>query len=188
LTHIWENIHDHLLLPVTNTPLPAIISDLWMQGTQQWNHHLLSTTFSPHIVQEIEAIFVLQSNHQDILRWAPSTKGQCTTKAAYTYLASLSPHQLPSQGSRSITQEANSILQKVWKGKSIPPFLKTFAWRLIIRVIATAERASRFSTHIDNFCTYCGAIENDVHLFFLCDIARQVWASSNPPMHTHFLA
>jgi hypothetical protein len=31
--------------------LPAIISDLWMQGTQQWNHHLLSTTFSPHIVQ-----------------------------------------------------------------------------------------------------------------------------------------
>jgi hypothetical protein len=123
-THIWENIHVHLLLPVTNTPLPAIISDLWMQGTQQWNHHLLSTTFSPHIVQEIQAISVLQSNHQDILRWTPSTKGQCTTKAAYTHLASLSPHQLPSQGSRSITQEANSILQKVWKVNQFPHFLK----------------------------------------------------------------
>jgi hypothetical protein len=44
-THIWANIHDHLLLLVTNTPLPNNVSDLWMQGTTRWDHHLLSTTF-----------------------------------------------------------------------------------------------------------------------------------------------
>jgi hypothetical protein len=75
-------------------------------------------------------------------------------------------HQLPAQGSKSITREAYSILQKVWKGKSIPPFLKTFAWRIIRRAIATAERAGKYTYHIDKHCTYCGAIENDVHMFF----------------------
>jgi hypothetical protein len=27
---IWENIHDHLLLPVVNTPLPSKVADLWI--------------------------------------------------------------------------------------------------------------------------------------------------------------
>jgi hypothetical protein len=186
-THIWANIHDHLLLPITNNPLPNNVSDLWIQGTTQWDHHLLSTTFSAYAVQEIEATPVVPSDQHGILRWTPSIKGQCTTKAAYNHLVSSSHHYLPSQGSRSITPEANSILQKVWKGKSIPPFLKTFAWRLIRRAVPTAERAGRYSSHIDKHCTYCGNIENDVHLFFLCDLSRQVRATYNPPLHTHNL-
>jgi hypothetical protein len=52
----------------------------------------------------------------------------------------------------SISQDANSILQKVWKVKIIPPFLKTFAWRLIRRALATAELAGRCSSHIDQHC------------------------------------
>jgi hypothetical protein len=157
-THIWANIHDHLLLLVTNTPLPNKVSDLWMQGTKDWDHHLLTTTFSAHAMQEIEATSLVQSDQQDILRWTPSTKLQCTTKEAYNHLASISHHHLPLQDSKSITQEAHSILQKVWKGKSIPPFLKTFAWRLIRRTIATVERVGRYSSHIDKYCTYCGHI------------------------------
>jgi hypothetical protein len=60
---------------------------------------------------------------------------------------------------RSITPDDNLILQKVWKSKTIPPFLKTLAWRLIRRALATGERATRFSSHIDQQCSYCGAIE-----------------------------
>jgi acyl-coenzyme A synthetase/AMP-(fatty) acid ligase len=33
----WNTIHEDILLLVTNTPLPANISDLWMQGTTEWN-------------------------------------------------------------------------------------------------------------------------------------------------------
>jgi hypothetical protein len=138
-------------------------------------------------MQEIEATRVVPSYQHDILRWTPFIKAQCTTKAAYNRLVISSHHHLPSQGSRSIIHEANSIIQKVWKGKSIPPFLKTFAWRLNRRAVATVERVSRYSSHIDKHCTYCGNIENDVHLFFLCDLSRQVWATSNPPLHTHNL-
>jgi hypothetical protein len=51
--NIWNDIHDHLLLPVTNSPLPSTISDLWLQETKQWNQQLLSTTFTPEAVQAI---------------------------------------------------------------------------------------------------------------------------------------
>jgi hypothetical protein len=44
----WSTIHDDILLPVTNSPLPTKISDLWLQGTTIWNQELLSTTFSQH--------------------------------------------------------------------------------------------------------------------------------------------
>jgi hypothetical protein len=33
----------------------------------------------------------------------------------------------------------------------------------------------RVATHIDKHCTVCGAIENDSHLFFLCNLPQQVW-------------
>jgi hypothetical protein len=174
----WETIHDHLLFPVTNSPLPATVADLWMQGTTTWNNQLLSTTFDPPQVQAITSLPVIQSQQEDILRWSPAANGNCSSKAAYSYLANLQTHTLLSQGTRNISPQANSILQKVWKAKTIPPFLKTFVWRLIRRALATAERAGRFSTHIDQHCTYCGAIKNDVHLFFLCDLPAQVWTST----------
>ena len=36
------------------------------------------------------------------------------------------------------------------------PLIKAFTWRLIRRALATAERAAKYSTHIDEYCTNCG--------------------------------
>jgi hypothetical protein len=130
------------------------------------------------MVQSINSALVVQSQQDDILRWVPTINDKCTTKAAYSYLASLHQHILPQQGCRNLSPQVNSIVQKVWKDKIIPLFLKTFAWRLIRRALATAERAARYSSHIDNCCSSCGLIENDVHLLFLCDMPRLVWNSS----------
>jgi len=128
---IWKEIHDHLTLPTVYSPLPAKVSDLWDPGTQNWNHQLLSTTFSDHAIHAIEATPVVNSNCNDILRWTPAKNGICTTKSVYSYLAHQQVHQLPTEGTRSLTDDANNILQQVWKSKSIPPILKTFAWRLV---------------------------------------------------------
>jgi hypothetical protein len=65
--------------------------------------------------------------------------------------------------------------------------MKTFSWRLIRRALATAERAGRFSSNIDQTCNYCGSIENDNHLFFFCCLPMQVWKSSTNPIPIHFL-
>jgi hypothetical protein len=182
---IWATIHDHLTFPVTTVPLPATVSDLWLLGTRSWNVDLLTNTFSNQATHSIISTHPIMSNQDDILRWIPAKDGRCSTKAIYKHLTSQQNTPLPNFGSRSISTEANRILQKVWKSKKIPPILKTFAWRLIRHALATGERAGRYSIHIDQHCSHCGAIENDFHLFFQCELPKSVWATTNPPFLVH---
>jgi hypothetical protein len=164
----WSTIHDHILLSVTNSPLPAKISDLWLQGTTDWNQDLLSTTFSQQMVKQITNTPIVQSQQNDILRWQPAPNGLCTSKSIYKTLQLQQTHSLPATGSKAISSHTETLLKKIWKAKTMPPLLKTFAWRLFRNAIPTADRVSRFATHIDKHCTTCGVIENDSHLFFLC--------------------
>jgi hypothetical protein len=79
----------------------------------------------------------------------------------------------------------HTILQKIWKGKTIPPLLRTFDWHLFRHALATTEQAGRYATNIDKYCTVCGLIENDYHLFFLCDLPQQVWVVADVSPFTH---
>jgi hypothetical protein len=45
----------------------------------------------------------------------------------------------------------------------------------------------RFATHIDKHCTVCGAIENDSHLSFLCNLPQRVWDTSEVTPFTHLI-
>jgi hypothetical protein len=160
-------------------------------NTQTWNHHLLSTTLCDQTVHNIESTLIVPHTDNDILNndilwWAPTKDGICTTKAAYSHLCSLQMHQLPNQGPRSISEQANKILHSIWKCKLIPPNIKTFAWRLR-RALATAVRAGTFSIHIDMNCAYCGQQETDQHLFFTCIVPAQVWSTANPPFLTNYI-
>jgi hypothetical protein len=40
---------------------------------------------------------------------------------------------------------------------------------------------------MDNHCDTCGAIEDDAHLFFHCNLPWAVWFSFNPTVRTHNL-
>jgi hypothetical protein len=133
-------------------------------------------------VQAITAVPTVPSDQNDILRWIPSRDGRCSTENIDRHLRRQAQIQLPQLGSRSNTQHANFLLQKAWKSKDLPPLIKTFTWRLIRRALATGERASRYSVHIDEHCSVCGAVENDAHLFFHCHLPRAVWFSTNPPL------
>jgi hypothetical protein len=42
-----------------------------------------------------------------------------------------------------------------------------------------------YYVHIDQHCSYCGAIETDQHLFFKCSLPTQVWSNANPPIFTN---
>jgi hypothetical protein len=93
----------------------------------------------------------------------------------------------PSTGSKAISPHTHTILNKIWKAKTIPPLLKTFAWRLFRHSIPTAERAGRFSTNIDKLCIVCNQTENDSHLFFLCHLPQQIWAATNTTPFLHLI-
>jgi len=109
---LWDNIHDHMLLPVTQLPLPSTISDLWQINFQLWNANYIANIFYDQAVQIITQIPIVPSNQNDILSWTPARDGKCSTKNIYRHLSSQQLVQLPQQGSRSISHHANLILQR----------------------------------------------------------------------------
>jgi len=181
---IWKSIHDHLLIPVTTLPLPSTVNQLWYPGTRNWNLPLLSTTFDNQAIRHIINTPTVDSTDSDLLRWTPAKDGLGTVKAIYKHLSNNNTVNIPATGTRSITPQANTILCRVWKCKSIPPIIKTFTWRLIRRALATADRATRFSSPGNNTCDRCNMIENDYHMFFQCTLPRQVWLTANPSINT----
>ena len=80
-------------------------------------------------------------------------------------------------GARGITDQAITILQKVWKHKHISPCIKTFTWRMIRRALANGVREGRLTDKIKKECLTCNEDETDAHLFFHCPFARAVYGS-----------
>jgi hypothetical protein len=119
--------------------------------------------------------------------WKPAPKGICTVKDAFSFLNADLKIQLPTQGTRSVTPQAMQIMQRVWKHKTCSPIIKTFAWRVIRRAIATCKRVGTYCNNFSQVCPYCPALENDAHLFFMCNLPRAVWFTTSPSIITSSL-
>lgn len=130
--------------------------------------NFLTRFFDHDAVQAISSTTPVPSDGQDLLRWRTGRKGNCSPKEIYSTLSAANVIQLPTQGSRSIQPQANHILCRAWKSKTLPPLIKTFTWRLIRRALATAERASRCATHIDKHCATCGQWEWLPYFLSMC--------------------
>ncbi|XP_024313489.1 uncharacterized protein LOC112270064 [Brachypodium distachyon] len=62
-----------------------------------------------------------------------------------------------------------------WKCKNLLPRIKTFSWRLFQHALPTGKRAGKISKHISKNCARCGALEDEIHIFFLCPFAKAAW-------------
>ena len=180
---IWEEIHDHIKLPLMIPRLPSYVSDLW-EPNKNWNKELISNIFDTSASTEISNITVVHSDKNDIVIWTPSNKGECTAKEAFRFLNNQVQVTMPTNGPRSISMQALNILCRIWKNKMIAPVLKTFMWKMLRNCLATGERAGSLSSKISRNCDYFGMTENDSHLFFHCNFSRAVWFSANPPLLT----
>ena len=58
------------------------------------------------------------------------------------------------------------------------PCVQTFALRLLGKALPTSKRASRLSKHIDEYCSRCGGVEDEVHMIFLCPFSKAAWFSN----------
>lgn len=55
-----------------------------------------------------------------------------------------------------ISDQEIAIFNQVWKSKDMAPRIKTFAWRIIMRALATRLRGARYSSHIKKeWCRCC---------------------------------
>lgn len=169
----WDNIYDHLK-PNLNGPCPSIISDLWKPNSKVWDEDKISAYFDDTFKNNVLNIPVINADIDDTMCWIHTPSAICTTKSAYkTFMQEI---QDSAMNHRSLaTNQEIAILNQVWKNRILAPRVKTFAWRLIRRALASRLRASRFSKHIKKECCRCGCVESDMHFFFLCSFSRSVW-------------
>uniref|UniRef100_A0ACD5WFD3 Uncharacterized protein n=1 Tax=Avena sativa TaxID=4498 RepID=A0ACD5WFD3_AVESA len=52
-----------------------------------------------------------------------------------------------------------------------------FAWRLLRKALPTGKRASKYSKHINENCSRCGNLEDEMHMLFLCPFSKAAWFS-----------
>jgi hypothetical protein len=65
---IWNEIHNHLNLPVTVQGLPNTISDLWTPGTTSWNSNLINQIFDAEAGDLIQKNFPIPSTNEDAIK------------------------------------------------------------------------------------------------------------------------
>uniref|UniRef100_A0ACD5XI67 Uncharacterized protein n=1 Tax=Avena sativa TaxID=4498 RepID=A0ACD5XI67_AVESA len=170
----WENIYDNLILQNRDFNYPATINQLWIPGRKEWNYSLVDSLFLQPAAQAIKNTTIVPTEEDDILCWNLTPSGKCNSKSTYrACLQMLFDTGTPSPD--QVQESIKNIMKQVWRCKEMIPRIKTFAWRLLRRALATGDRASQFSRHIDKVCSRCGIPETDLHLFFLCPFAKAAW-------------
>lgn len=72
--------------------------------------------------------------------------------------------------------DSSNIWSAIWSQKVLQPKIQTFQWRLNAGCLPVRAQLARFITSISNICPLCSnAEECPLHLFFECDIVKQVW-------------
>lgn len=123
---------------------------------------------------KVLGIPITHDDYEDIVIWKHSANGICTSKNAYKSLIARRIQNNPVVNV-SFAENLKNLTTAAWKSKLLPPRIQTFAWRLSRKALATGERGSTLSRHIEKFCKRCGQVENELHLFFTCEYAKVVW-------------
>lgn len=175
--NLWNSIHDYLIPQQPGFVYPSLVRDLWLPGQKRWNRDLIFSLFQEPLASHIVILYIIDDETKDLLCWALSPNGICSSKSAYKLcLQEIYAH--PRTAPVDVSPDLKNFLKTIWKQKNLLPRVQTFAWRLLSRALPTGMRVRSFSIHISqNYCG-CAQPEDDIHLFFLCDFARAAWFSS----------
>jgi hypothetical protein len=151
----WKNIRDHLIIQPVGFSYPALIKDLWLPNTKNWNTPLIDSLFLQPTASAIKQINIIPTDEDDILCWKLTPNGKCNSKSTYK-LCLQALYDAGSPKSEAPNQPVVGMLKKVWENKQVLPRIKAFAWRLLRKAIPTGEKGSRYSKHISKLCCRCG--------------------------------
>lgn len=144
------------------------------QIKKAWNADLIYSLFTPEIANNILQTPIVAAAGQDVLIWKLTPVGNFSFKSAYKHC--FNNLQLPArQRPKEVHPQTIALLNQVWKDKLMAPRVQTFAWRLLRKALPTGKRASKFSKYINENCSRCGNIEDEMHMLFLCHFPKAAW-------------
>ncbi|XP_026410805.1 uncharacterized protein LOC113306033 [Papaver somniferum] len=155
-----------------NTVSYIHVSDLFIQGTRDWNIHPVYYLFSPESAESILCM-TIPAIGTDNLICMPDRKVQFSVKSAYNVLSSYSntntgAHVVPVQ-----------VRKALWKFK-LPHKVKLFAWKCIRDIVPTRDKLSKYKPNIELHCSLWNHPNESMnHMLLDCPYARSVWLSLN---------
>ncbi|GKV45849.1 hypothetical protein SLEP1_g52884 [Rubroshorea leprosula] len=143
----------------------------WRDGEWSWNwgwrRELMGRELS--LLQDLEKLLKeckLMKGKQDFWSWKHDSKGNYSTKSAYSLL------------NNSIKEPGSIQFNKIWNSK-VPLKVSAFVWKLLQDRIPTGEnllKRGMAGGELDFACIFCGKyIESTSHLFFTCEVTWAVW-------------
>jgi hypothetical protein len=67
------------------------------------------------------------------------------------------------------------FIPSVWK-LNIPPMVQVFLWLVSNNKILTRDNLAKRQPVQDKRCLFCSELETVEHIFFECEIVKNVWA------------
>jgi len=99
-----------------------------------------------------------------------SANGEFSVRSAYQVARS----RLNGQRASSSGSTGKSFWRLIWR-LDVPPRIKLFGWKVGTQALATKMNLASRIPAFDMRCEICGAVEeSDVHVLFLCPLAREV--------------
>ncbi|KAL0444355.1 UNVERIFIED_CONTAM: hypothetical protein Slati_2158200 [Sesamum latifolium] len=110
---------------------------------------------------------------QDELIWHFERSGKFSVKSAYQVARGLRGEAECSCPGRSWAF--------IWKSK-VPPKIALFGWKCVREALPTTNQLRRRGVHVSDGCGACSKEDEGLlHVLFLCEFARLVWAVSRLP-------
>ncbi|CAJ2634610.1 unnamed protein product [Trifolium pratense] len=119
---------------------------------------------------------------RDRRRWKPHKDGFFTVNTAYTAL-------LPRTGECNIEPITANALKLLWLN-NVPSKVSIFGWRLLLGKLPTREALYNKGVITNNHersCVFCFNVAEDIpHMFFNCNVTKQIWCKIFKWMGTRF--
>jgi hypothetical protein len=119
---------------------PSRISDLWQENTKSWDIGNISLHFDDYM-KDILHVPIINADFGDELCWKYTNNGQCIANSAYKSFLHNRPQVVVSTR-QSLSLVGKDLIMQAWKSSQLPPRVKTFAWRLIRRALASGLRVT----------------------------------------------
>lgn len=152
-----------------NLPQGAKVEDLILNGN--WNATTVWNNFSREEARNILAINLPSTPLPDSFSWSQRKNGVYTARSGYWALLTINNSQIP----RAIH---DSFSYHLWHLNIFPKW-KMFMWKIVNKVIPSAENLSKRKILVPTECHFCKTnYETTEHLFRDCQYSRKIWSTT----------
>ncbi|XP_010431090.1 PREDICTED: uncharacterized protein LOC104715377 [Camelina sativa] len=147
------------------------VADLLTPSTSSWNIDRLNRVL-PAYKDDILKLKASKKGAPDKWAWLPSTDGQYSTKAGYH--VSQSNEQCPTPSGSSPHPDSFNLQKNIWSIKASQK-VKLLMWKIVQQAIPVGSNLTHCNISGNVNCPHCTKIESELHMFFTCPFATQVW-------------